>query len=169
MSGAKKVHAFEPIPQTYAMLLKNITLNRLEQTIIPHNIGLGDDSSSGEIFLHYADNIGGTSMKKSATCNNYSLKIHALDDIDLGEEKIDFVKIDVENLELQALAGMKNTLQKYRPVVFIESFESGHGYDLPEKYDPNAPKVRDFFREFGGYDDGITTDYMNWLFIPTKE
>jgi len=164
--GAKKVHAFEPIPHTYSMLLKNITLNGLEQIIIPYNIGLGAKSSSGETFIHYADNIGGTSIIESLVFNDYSLKIQALDDIDLCEEKIDFVKIDVENFELQALAGMQNTLKKYKPVVFIESFESGHGYKLHEKYDSNAPKVREFFKNMGGYDEAITTDYINWLFVP---
>ncbi|MDR2528929.1 MAG: FkbM family methyltransferase [Synergistaceae bacterium] len=167
-ANAGKVHAFEPVPQTYDILTKNITLNGLEEIIIPHNIGLGDKDSFGEVAYAHPRDIGTTSIRESGIANKFSLKIQALDNIALGEERIDFVKIDVENFELQALTGMKNTLKKYRPVVYIESFEEGHGYSFPEGFSSNAPKVKEFFKKLGGYADGTTTDYINWLFIPAN-
>ena len=163
--NAKTIHAFEPLQETYRMLVRNIEINELENVIIPHNIGLGDKSSSGEIAAQDANNIGGTSIKESGASNRYALKIERLDDIDLGETKIDFCKIDVEGYELKTLAGMKETLRKYKPVVFIEAFEEGKGHPIPKGCEANAPKVKDFFRNLG-YDAPLFFAPYNWLFVP---
>jgi FkbM family methyltransferase len=153
---AKRIHAFEPVPATYQMLLRNITINDFGDVIIPHNIGLGDESRNGVIERSPSENIGGASIQEYAGgcgINRFVFRIERLDDIDLGEDRIDFVKIDVEGFELKTLSGMKNTLIKHHPVVWVESFPR------------HAPQVIAFFNEIGGYKEPVKSKY-DYLFLP---
>ena len=150
--GAKKIHAFEPIKTTFEMLEKNISLNGLEKVIIPHNIALGERAGFGDIAVYLSHNIGFTNIKESP----YGFPIAALDDIDLGRGKIDFVKIDVEGFELKTLAGMKGTLKKHKPAVFIEAGSK------------TAAAVAEFFKNIG-YRKPIAYKDGNWLFLPDGE
>ncbi|GBF23662.1 methyltransferase FkbM, partial [Candidatus Gastranaerophilus sp. (ex Termes propinquus)] len=98
----------------------------------------------------------------------YSFQVERLDDISLNEEKIDFCKIDVDGFELKALDGMKKTLEKYKPVVLIESIEhdSKESAEHYSDYESNAPLVREFFKELGCYNEAICCEDYNWLFLP---
>jgi FkbM family methyltransferase len=162
--GAEKIHSFEPIKQTFGILCKNIEINGFNKIITPHNIGLGDKSSGGEIMRSLAVNIGGTQIRSIEESNQYSLRIDRLDDMDLSLDKIDFIKIDVENFELKTLAGMKKTLEKYKPIVFIESYEFGGNYPILKNFESNAPKVKEFFKALG-YAAPVRFEPFDWLFV----
>jgi FkbM family methyltransferase len=152
---AKRIHAFEPVPATYQMLLRNISINDFGNVITPYNFGLGDESQNGTIRKSPADNIGGASIKEygGRERHRFIFRIERLDDFDLAEDRIDFVKIDVEGFELKALAGMKNTLAQHHPVVWIESFSA------------NSPQTISFFNELGGYKEPVKSN-DDWLFLP---
>ena len=119
----KKIYAFEPIPEIFSTLQKNIELNLFENTIRAVNIGLSDIDSNAEISHYNPGNICETSIKKA---KNGNLKVKKLDNIDIKEGRIDLVKIDVEGHEKLVLDGAKETIQKYKPIIFIEF--------LPEAY-----------------------------------
>jgi FkbM family methyltransferase len=152
---AKRIHAFEPVPATYQMLLRNIAINDFGNVIVPHNLGLGNESRNGTIKNSPRDNIGGASIQEYAKgeLHRFIFCIERLDDVDLGEDRIDFVKIDVEGFELNALAGMKGTLTKHHPVVWVESFSD------------KASQVIAFFDELGGYEEPVKS-VNDWLFLP---
>jgi FkbM family methyltransferase len=151
---AKRIHAFEPVPATYQILLRNIEINEFGDVIIPHNLGLGDESQNGTIDKSPSDNIGGASIKEYAGgAHRFNFRIERLDDLDFGEEHIDFVKIDMEGFELKTLSGMKNTLTKHHSVVWIESFPN------------NASQTIAFFNELGGYKEPVKSN-NDWLFLP---
>ncbi len=42
-------------------------------------------------------------------------------------QKIDFVKMDVEGMEYQVLEGMKQILSKYKPILYLETLISTEG------------------------------------------
>lgn len=129
--NVQKVYAFEPVKNTFDILSKNIGLNNLQNKAILFNCGLFDKNTNGEIKSYSVDNIGGTHLKEG----NGDILLKRLDDIEFNEEKIDFIKIDVEDLELEVLKGGINFLNKYKPVIFIESFEDYY------------PKVHEFLTE----------------------
>lgn len=52
--------------------------------------------------------------------SNGNLMLDRLDNITFEDNTIDFIKIDVEGHELEVLQGARETLLKYRPVVFVE-------------------------------------------------
>ncbi len=149
---AKKVYAFEPVRRTFEILQKNIQINRLETKIQPFNIGLSDKKVNASILRYDGMNIGGTTIIPDS---GGDLLLEKLDDIKFDEDTIDFVKIDVEGHELQVLHGARETLIKYKPVIFIETF--------PDK----AKKVDEFLSGLGYY-RAQTLDGDNFIYISKK-
>lgn len=114
--NANKIYAFEPIKDTFEILCQNIELNALQDKIYPYNVALGLQEGKAVIKNRPADNCGGTEIE---TDNNGDLIIKSLDSFEF-DEKIDFVKIDVEGFEAQVLLGAKAFLNKHKPIIAIE-------------------------------------------------
>jgi len=45
-----------------------------------------------------------------------------LDELNLP--RVDFIKIDIEGMEMEALGGARETIQKYRPILLIEKIKT---------------------------------------------
>ena len=62
-------------------------------------------------------------MKRSANLGHTVVHAKQLDEIlrSLHVEKVDRVKIDVEDAELEALQGLRQTMKDYRPNLIFES------------------------------------------------
>jgi FkbM family methyltransferase len=136
--AGSKVVAYEPNPRNYARCLDNVRLNRLSNVQVL-NRGISD--RAGHIDLIYdplmpgagsgekdiAQQIG-SSVK---TSRKVRIPIVSLDDdIRLnGLPEPDFIKIDIEGMELPALKGMERTLRDRHPELFIEM----HGATATEK------------------------------------
>lgn len=143
-----KVYSFEPVKETFDILQKNIELNNLQDRVNIYNVGLYDKETNAEIAKFDMNNIGGTSLKEG----NGDLILKRLDDIQIDEAHIDFMKIDVENLELQLLKGGVQLINKFKPTIFIESW--------PDFYS----KVNDFLIK-NGYKKIKNFDSHNYLYI----
>lgn len=115
--NSAKIYAFEPIPDTFNILKRNVELNFQSERIKLFNIGLSDAKSRAEIDRFISYNTGETSIKKS---HNGPLLVDKLDNIDIEENRIDLIKIDVEGHEIFILRGAIETIKKYKPVIFIE-------------------------------------------------
>ena len=119
---ASKVYAFEPVKETYNILLKNISLNKLECTINDYSIALGKENTNGKLIVRDANNLGTSTIQE---CPEGDIVIRKLDDIvfadnDRGLKGIDLVKIDVEGMELDVLRGAKKVINKFRPLLYVE-------------------------------------------------
>ena len=120
---AKEVHSFEPFPKVLAKLYEKIRVNSITNIKV-HEIGLGETSED----LPFSQPVGcntGTGSFVDASINN----LNAINlPIRIGDEylktlklhKIDFIKMDIEGFEPQALRGLYHTLNTYRPIVFFE-------------------------------------------------
>jgi len=106
------VIAFEPEPDMFAAFEMNISANSIKN-IECHRLALGAKSSEAMLsrsLINGGDNRLGsghsdtTSMKKP-------VRIVTLDEI-VGSRKIDFIKMDVQGWEGEAIRGMKATLQR---------------------------------------------------------
>lgn len=118
LCGAKTVYSFEPVKSTFEILSKNIELNGLQDKVKLFNLALSDEKTTCCMNCYTETNIGGVSVRKSSSGD---LAMERLDNINIVEEKVDFVKIDVEGHELFVLNGALETLRKYKPVIFIET------------------------------------------------
>ena len=79
-------------------------------------------------------NTGGTSYQYSDMCNT-STFVRTLEQEKI--EQCDFIKIDVEGFEIQVLEGARGLIKRFKPTIWLESFES------------NFKSVDDYMRESG--------------------
>jgi FkbM family methyltransferase len=108
-----QVYAFEPNPDCYRRLLKNITANELEDRIRPFNLAVGGVAGMGKMRVDKGGTTGGTVLTGGdGSPNAASVSITTLDRIvpALSISQIDLLKIDVEGAEVDVLRGAAQTL-----------------------------------------------------------
>lgn len=113
-----RVHAFEPRPEVYGVLARNVARNALD-TVTLHQAGVSD--APGELVVSAFDpgsvaNPGGLSLEKASV--GVTASIITIDG--LGLDKIDLMKIDVEGMEAHVLRGAQASIATLRPVIFAE-------------------------------------------------
>jgi FkbM family methyltransferase len=114
----KQVVLFEPNPDAISLLRVNISLNDLTHVVDFSYLGVGLSDAPGKAFpLIPENNLGATRMIDSENANSLSLVCG--DDI-LQHRRVDFIKMDVEGMELRVLHGLKETISRWRPAIFIE-------------------------------------------------
>lgn len=124
-----KVLAFEPIPNTFHQLQKNITNYSQYPNVTIYNCA--GYSVDAEIkFYDYGiedsayNSAFGLRKNGSLTVakNEIKAKARKLDTFlkENGIEKVDFIKIDAESSEIHVLKGMADTLRNSNPTVILE-------------------------------------------------
>lgn len=120
--GVKKLIPFEPNPVAIAVLTSNLGLNGELACCDLSHLGLGLSDQSQDGLAMEVDkpnkNLGGGRMVEGG-----DLRV-IRGDAALTSEKVDFIKIDVEGMEMQVLGGLAQTLERCRPVIFIEVDEA---------------------------------------------
>jgi FkbM family methyltransferase len=127
---AHMVVAFEPSKETYATLLQNAEANggRLDA----RNKALGRASGRSAMEERSVGNAGARTLVEGS-----DVEVSTLDQ---EVPSVDFIKIDVEGMEIEVLRGATSLIQKSRPVVFFElnlSATRDHG--------SSASKLQNFF------------------------
>ena len=122
----QKVHAFEPNPLLWPAFERNMELNSIKHVAL-HRVGLGAKDELLTLFLTEKTNFGlGTfatfdqydvPLKASSTC-----KVVIGDDFldNLGITACDAIKIDVQGFEPEAIAGLRRTIDRNRPIIWFE-------------------------------------------------
>lgn len=112
-----KVILFEPNPAAVEILLSNLSLNGvMGRCDVSHlGYGLSDARATGLSMLGNDRNLGGARMVSGGG----DLEVICGDDA-LAGQKVDFIKIDVEGMEIMVLAGLSQTIAENRPTIFIE-------------------------------------------------
>ena len=123
MQTTGKVYCFEPIPETFEKLSKNVALNG-RSNIILNNIAFSEKEQILSFF--YSPNQTGASSSRNITEREDIVKLEcASKTIDgfvkeNGINKLDFIKCDVEGAELFVYQGAIETIKNYKPIVFTE-------------------------------------------------
>jgi FkbM family methyltransferase len=108
------VTAFEPCPDSYACLLHN-TQNYPWVNCI--NQGLSNQW--GTLHIVTNPNAGANHLTpEEPEKSEGSVRVQPLDE--LGMSRLDFMKIDVEGLEVDVLAGAADTIKRCRPSIHLE-------------------------------------------------
>lgn len=120
-SGATgRVLAFEPAPNTFARLCRNIGLNpELTDRVVPVQAGLAE--RPGELRLVEDQTVPGNAALFEA--GGVRVPVATLDHAvaDYALARVDFVKIDVEGMEYEVLRGAVASLKTFMPVLYFET------------------------------------------------
>ncbi len=142
-----RVISFEPHPENFRKLTKRTKWNLLDNVEL-RQVAIGKESGRGNLAFRASGT--GTSSLQEGLSADISQEVDSrtvLVDMDSLDHLVsayrlpqpDFIKIDVEGLEMEALSGMEDTLEKFRPELLIEI----HGADLKSRL-RNAEEVVGF-------------------------
>ena len=111
------VHAFEPMPASYELLVKNVQENRFETRV--HTYQLACSNAATEIE---ASQVGAMYVAGAVPgCPPVSMRAIPVDEMVQGP--VDLIKIDVEGHEPAAIEGMRQLIQRSHPVIVSECNE----------------------------------------------
>jgi FkbM family methyltransferase len=142
-----KIYSFEPIPETFAQIKRNIELNQAKNITL-NNVALSDKVQT--LSFYYSPTITGASSAANITENeNMTMLECQTNTIDkfVTENNIsnlDFIKCDVEGAEFMVYKGGAETIEKHKPIVFTEMLRK---WAAKFGYHPND--IITFFKQFG--------------------
>jgi FkbM family methyltransferase len=129
---AKQVYSFEPTPELFTQLVKNISLNKnnpdtvrwcdtlsmkCTANIVPIQKAVGDKLSSVFMKTHN-NNKGKNYVTNNKTNADIEVEVITIDSMNFTE--VDVMKIDVEGYEPFVLQGAEQTILRDRPVIQTE-------------------------------------------------
>jgi FkbM family methyltransferase len=107
---AGTVIAFEPSPEAFALLSRNATEHAVPLRLI--NKALGSKKGTGSLLTRNASNAGANTLVAGTEVPVTTL--------DAEITHADFIKIDVEGMELGVLRGGAELIRRARPVILFE-------------------------------------------------
>lgn len=121
-----KVFAFEPEPNNYKLLVKNIKLNGYEN-VIPIEKAVSNENKSTKLFLGKDSSMNSLIQGDNENTTSDSVPV---DTINLDtyfndhplKSKIKLIKMDIEGAEMMALLGMRNLIKENKELVIITEF-----------------------------------------------
>ena len=122
-SGARVVVAVEPAPATLECLRRNLALEIAQRRVIVYPKGVWDHDD----FLNLAvdeHNVGSNSVVLDLNRpKSVRVPLTTIDELvaELKLPRVDFIKMDIEGAEKNALKGARATLNRYRPHMSISS------------------------------------------------
>jgi len=123
---SKHVYSFEPQKMTYYSLCGSVALSNIKN-VTCINLGLGSSEQVGKQTLNIVSLDGGGSTlhnNNNEVLQTEEIEIRTLDSFNI--DNIGFIKIDVEENELQVLLSGKNTLERsnYPKILFEMNIEN---------------------------------------------
>jgi FkbM family methyltransferase len=110
-----RIISIEPNPLSADVLQQNIDLNHISDLVELHRVAVGSAEGSGDLVMRDEHNLGMTSIKEG----DGDVSIQTLDRL-VAEREIAVIKIDIEGMEPQALAGAGETIARSRPAIYVE-------------------------------------------------
>jgi len=128
-----KVYAFEPDPTNFDLLKKNVETNGYKNVILVRK-ALSDKTGKTKLFL--SNKNSGNHMMVDTNENRHSVEIEMITGDDYFRDfsnQINFIKMDIEGAEIDALRGMSSLLQKMNDIKIMIEFApywlKNFGYD----------------------------------------
>lgn len=120
-----RVVSFEPDPSNRARLVEHLTLNGIRNVRV-EAFGLGSEERTHRLYKVVGTNSGmnrivlGEPASERFAFNE--VHVARLDHLrpQLGLDRVDLIKIDVEGFEMEVLMGAEHTLREFRPTLYIE-------------------------------------------------
>jgi len=130
-----RVIAFEPVPRVYEKLMEHIRINHFDDRCEAHRMAVSNFVGTAQMHIPFGD------LPTSASLNTDGFRgfsgtlvevpVTTVDAV-MGDKPVDLAKIDVEGFEPQVLEGMRMTLRRFRPALFIECLPDGPYREVEE-------------------------------------
>ncbi len=169
------VYAIEPISKFYNTL-KGIVGNRKPQNITLYQYAMGGDTEFVEMGIPKVNNVkkfAYARIMRTSTFLEYveSEKVRNMCGNDLFREltRVDFIKCDVEGLELAVFQGFLEIIDKHRPIVLCElgdPQERSRLLDLFSPFDYNLYYLENKKLKSFAHDSSVHPVSHNHYFIP---
>ncbi len=149
------VHAYEAQRMMAYALCGGVVLNDLENVTV-HHLAIG--AELGTLKAHtpnysQSQDFGQFSLLEQTQEAPSSVQAVTIDSLNLP--RLDFLKIDIEGMEIDALIGARQTLEKHQPWCWVEYWKIG------------APEIK---AQFAGLDyDFYLMDDLNVLCAPVSK
>lgn len=109
--------AFEPDPDNFSILRKNLkTMLSADTRVFTLQSGVGTNNS----IVSFSQAQDGSSISETGTVK---VPIISLDEL-LMNQPVDFIKMDIEGAEKDALMGAKDIIAQYSPLLAISTYHS---------------------------------------------
>ncbi len=146
------VLAYEPQRIVFQTLCANMALNSITN-VYTFQEALGNEEKYikvPDLNFKKQNNFGGVSLEKQL--NGTPVKQSKLDNLVNKINRLRFIKIDVEGMEIDVLKGAKNLISKFKPMIYVENDRQekskelieliqSYGYELywhlPPLFNPN--------------------------------
>jgi len=144
-----KFYCYEPHPDVFDRLERNIKLNNLHN-VVASNCAVSDSSQESIAFYaqKISSNMGKSSLKPNKDIeqfNKVEVPVQSIDDVFVDSGKrIVLIKIDTQGTEPEILRSCRRVIEKFRPVVIFE-FEDRY-YSDQEKVEEKI-FLNMFFKE----------------------
>lgn len=124
--GAGKVYAFEPVAETFALLKRNLALNRAGDRVKAFNTALGAAPGQAEIKFNTRGEgsamIGGGDTINAGVSYSGRRQVRLAPLDALVKARLGFLKIDVEGYEKEVLAGAAGLIRRWRPALAVAAY-----------------------------------------------
>ena len=115
-----KVHAFEPDALNFSRLQRGLA--KYKDAVALNQVAVGPVSQLTQLYVSESLNVDHRCYDDGGTRKKQSVRMVAIDDYILDNEKIDFVKIDVQGYDFFALTGMKKLITRSPDLVVLGEF-----------------------------------------------
>jgi FkbM family methyltransferase len=139
------VHAFEPVPDNFRVLERNVKVNCLDHRIVLNRLAVGDQCKSMSIAVngqlsHITQGKDNqplpTVTVNAVTLDQYCATNHITD--------VRLLKCDVEGFELKVLHGAKEVLEDHKPAIMVEICK-----EWTNRYSYSPEDIFSYLRDFG--------------------
>ncbi|MVX62335.1 FkbM family methyltransferase [Clostridium chromiireducens] len=136
-----KIYAYELDKDCYKKMQQNVSKldKNIQEKIILNNIGAYNANET----ITYSSNTASSSINSHA--NEYG-KVVKLSE-HLGDNKVTFIKMDIEGSEMKALNGAEEIIKKYKPTLAICVYhDPEHFWQVPLYIKSLVPEYKIFIR-----------------------
>jgi FkbM family methyltransferase len=143
--NVKKIYAFEASPGNTDLIKRKMANSDFgDAVLVP--FALWSEAAELDFFLNCNHGYS-NSVYNAGDSEKVRISAVALDDVVPPDEKITYIKLDVEGAELQALIGARRTIERWKPKCAISIYHKPNDcIEIPAYIKSLVPEYRGYMR-----------------------